>query len=299
MPRNHFYQIQFQTILKLLFSWLTLKITGSSFLKIITYNAIPISIFEHFHATGLVAHGISTRQGGVSTGKWSSLNLGFHRGDAEANVHENYRRFAAALDIPLADTVFSAQTHTVNLRRVYSSDRGKGLGPTDIRETDGIYTNEPSVALVTFYADCVPLLFLDPVKKVIAASHSGWRGTAAEIGRVTVEALNREFGCDPKDILAGIGPSIGPCCFEVDELVAAEFLKKPAWVPYVSGPYGANKYKVDLWRINKQILLDAGIPRGNIDCEPACTCHNKELFYSHRRDGDIRGTMAAIICLKT
>ena len=282
-------------------------------MKLITINDIPMFIFEQFAETGLVSHGISTRAGGVSSGFRSSLNFGFQHGDHEPNVLENYRRFASALDIPLSNTVFTAQTHTVNIRRVYQSDRGKGLGPTDIRQTDGLYTNEPDVALVSFHADCAPLLFLDPVKRVIAASHSGWRGAAAGIGRITVEALNREFGCDPKDILAGIGPSIGPCCFEVDAPVAYEFLKKPAWVPYVSKPYGAVsgvnlfeqsnasgsdlKYKVDLWGVNKQTLLDAGLLPEHIDCEPICTCCNENLFYSHRRDGDKRGTMAAVICL--
>lgn len=268
-------------------------------MELITLNNMPMVQFQHFSGAGLVSHGISTRLGGVSTGVWASLNLGFHRGDPGPNVSENYRRFTSALGIPLSNTVFSAQTHTVNLRRVYPSDRGKGIGPTDIRQTDGLYTNEPDVALVTFYADCIPLLFLDPVKKAVAASHSGWRGTAAEIGRLTVEALIKEFGCDPGDILAGIGPSIGPCCFETDAPVAREFLKNPAWKPYVSEPFGAGKYKIDLWRVNKQILLDAGLRPGHIDCEPLCTCCNENLFYSHRRDGEKRGTMAAVICLKT
>jgi len=273
-------------------------IQGAIFLKLITINDIPMAVFPPFSDAGLVLHGISTRLGGISSGVWASMNLGFHRGDEETDVSENYRRFASALGISPENTVFSAQTHTVNLRRVYASDRGKGLGPTDIRQTDGLYTDEPDVALVTFYADCVPLLFFDPVKKVIAASHSGWRGTAGEIGRVTVGALQREFGCNPKDILAGIGPSIGPCCFEVDEPVAAEFSKKPEWLPYISQPYGENKYKVDLWRINRQILLDAGLLPENIDCDPICTCCHEDLFYSHRRDGGVRGTMAAVICLR-
>jgi len=267
-------------------------------LDLLTQNDITWAAFNHFTETGVVTHGISARLGGVSTDAWASLNLAFRRGDSEAHVMENLRRFTGLLGVSPDDTVFSAQTHTVNLRRVFASDRGKGIGPTDIRETDGLYTNDPCVALVTFYADCVPLLFLDPVKKVIAASHSGWRGTAAEIGRVTVETLNREFGCSPQDMLAGVGPSIGPCCFEVDAPVAEAFSRKPAWAPFVSGPYGANKYKVDLWRVNRQILLDAGLAPGHIDCDPLCTCCNEKLFYSHRRDGGKRGAMAAIICLK-
>ncbi|MDR2649665.1 MAG: peptidoglycan editing factor PgeF [Clostridiales bacterium] len=266
-------------------------------MELITHNNMPIAVFPRFLETGLVSHGISTRAGGVSSGAWESLNLGFHRGDDRSNVMENFRRFTDALGVPLQNTVFSAQTHGTYLRRVYDSDKGKGIGPSDISQTDGLYTNEPGVALVTFCADCAPLLFFDPVKKVIAASHSGWRGTAAQIGRITVETLNNEFGCNPKDILAGVGPSIGPCCFETDAPVAGEFLKNPAWVPYVKGPYGADKYKVDLWRVNKQILEDAGLDPRHIDCEPVCTRCNENLFYSHRRDGGKRGSLAAIICL--
>lgn len=265
----------------------------------LTNNTMHMAIFPDFQETGLVSHGISTRDGGVSTGDWASLNLDFRRGDNESHVMENFHRFTAALDVPFTDMVFSAQTHGVYLRRVYASDKGKGIGPSDIRRTDGLYTNEPGVALVTFYADCVPLLFLDPVKKVIAASHSGWRGTVAEIGRLTVESLIKDFGCAPDNILAGIGPSIGPCCFEVDTPVASEFLKKPSWVKYVNRLSGSDKYKVDLWRVNKQILEDAGLLPGHIDCAPVCTRCNRELFYSHRRDGDRRGSMAAIICLRT
>ena len=264
-----------------------------------TQSDMPMAVFPQFNETGIVSHGVSTRNGGVSTGTWASLNLGFNRGDAYADVMENYNRFTAALDISISDTVFSAQTHGVTLRHAFVSDRGKGIGrSSDFHQIDGLYTNDPGVALVTHFADCVPLLFLDPVKRVIAASHSGWRGTAAEIGRITVETLNKEFGCDPEDILAGIGPSIGPCCFEVDTPVASEFIKKPAWIPYVTGPYGADKYKVDLWSVNKQILLDAGLLPEHIDCCPVCTCCNEKLFYSHRRDGGKRGSMAAVICLK-
>ena len=266
-------------------------------MKLVTHK-LPMAIFSSFQETGLVSHGISTRLGGVSTGAWRSLNLGFHRGDNESDVMENFRRFTSACDILLSDTVFSTQIHGVRLRHVVASDRGKGIGPSDIRHTDGLYTDEPNVALVTFFADCVPLLFLDPEKKVIAASHSGWRGTVAEIGRITVEALVKDFGCNPNDILAGIGPSIGPCCFEVDMPVASEFLQKPSWAPFVGRLNGTNKYKVDLWSVNKLILEDSGLLPEHIDCKPICTCCNENLFYSHRRDGEKRGSMAAIICMK-
>ena len=256
-------------------------------------------VFPAFQKTGKVLHGISTRMGGVSTNEWASLNLQFRPGDSRANVLENFSRFSEAIGFSLEDTVFSAQTHSTNLRRIYASDKGKGIGPSDIQCTDGLHTNEPNIALVTFCADCVPLLFFDPIRNVVAASHSGWRGTVDEIGRITVETLIEEYSCEPKDILAGIGPSIGPCCFEAEEPVASEFLEKPKWEAYVKGPNAAGKYKIDLWQINKQMLSDAGLLPEHIDCEPMCTSCNEKLFFSHRRDGDKRGAMATVICLKT
>jgi len=262
-------------------------------------NNVPMVVFPALQKTEHVSHGISTRMGGVSTDAWASLNLQLRRGDSETNVVENFSRFTAALGIPLANTVFSAQTHSTNVRRVFDSDRGKGIGPSDIECTDGLHTNEPNTALVTFCADCVPILFFDPNKKVIAAAHSGWRGTVAEIGRIMVETLVKEYGCEPGDILAGIGPSVGPCCFEVDPPVTSEFLEKPNWANYIKEPDSSGKSKIDLWQINKQILIDAGLLPEHIDCEPICTCCNEKLFYSQRRDGDKRGAMATVICLKT
>jgi YfiH family protein len=265
-------------------------------------NGVTFFSFPLLDQTGLVKHGFSSRVGGVSEGQWAELNLGLHNGDEPDRVTENYRRFAEAVGVTADSMVLSAQVHKTNLRKVGAADRGKGIGPSDIRETDGLYTSEPGVTLVTFYADCVPLLFLDPVKRVIAASHSGWRGTAAEIGKITVQTLQREYGSNPADIMAGIGPSIGPCCFEVGADVAEVFLGHQGWAEFVSEPYqliadGPLKYKVDLWRVNRAILISAGLLPEHIDCDPLCTCCHPDLFYSHRRSGAARGSMAALLAL--
>ncbi|MDR1913462.1 MAG: peptidoglycan editing factor PgeF, partial [Clostridiales bacterium] len=177
-----------------------------------------------------------------------------------------------------------------------AADRGKGFFPSDIKQTDGLYTNVPNLALATFSADCAPILFLDPVKKVIAAIHSGWRGTAARIAQKLIAALNKEFKSNPADILAGIGPSIGPCCFEVDSPVAEQFSD---WREFIIEGKAQNKEKfnVDLWRINESMLIEAGLKPENIDCAPLCTCCNSDLYFSHRRDKDARGSMASIISL--
>ncbi|MDR3240054.1 MAG: peptidoglycan editing factor PgeF [Clostridiales bacterium] len=266
-------------------------------MRIKDQNGVPIAVFPSFEETGLVRHGISTRTGGVSQDEWASLNLSFHRGDDPACVRENFNRFIAALRVRPGDMVFSAQTHGVRLRRVSAADRGKGLNPSDIQDADGLYAHEPDVAIVTFFADCVPLFFLDPRQKVIAAAHAGWRGTAARIGAITAETLRAVYGCNPQDILAGIGPSIGPCCFQVDAPVAETFSALPGYEAFVKGPSADQKYTVDLWNCNKMTLLAAGLLEKNIDCDPICTCCHPELFYSHRRDGERRGSMAGLITL--
>lgn len=170
----------------------------------VTYLTYPA--FEKLEG---IIHGFSTRLGGVSRGIYSSMNLSFTRGDEEEAVKENYRRIAQAIGFRTDDIVTSDQTHTANVRKVTEADRGKGITvPRDYQDVDGMVTNVPGLVLTTFYADCVPLYFVDPVKCVIGLSHSGWRGTVAKIGKATVEKMKEEYGCHPEDILAAIGPSI-------------------------------------------------------------------------------------------
>ena len=170
---------------------------------------VPFLKYPILEKEGLVEHGISTRLGGVSEGFLGSMNLSYTRGDDPAHVDENYRRMAAAIGVKPEHMVCTHQTHTTNVRIVTREDAGKGVTrEKDYTDVDGLITNVPGICLVTFYADCVPLLFLDPVKKVVASSHSGWRGTVNRMGQVTVEKMQKEFSCDPKNILACVGPSI-------------------------------------------------------------------------------------------
>ena len=179
---------------------------------------VPFLKYPILEKEGLVEHGISTRLGGVSEGFLGSMNLSYTRGDDPAHVDENYRRMAAAIGVKPEHMVCTHQTHTTNVRIVTREDAGKGVTrEKDYTDVDGLITNVPGICLVTFYADCVPLLFLDPVKKVVASSHSGWRGTVNRMGQVTVEKMQKEFGCDPKNILACVGPSICQECYEVSE----------------------------------------------------------------------------------
>ena len=262
----------------------------------VTYLTYPA--FEKLEG---IIHGFSTRLGGVSRGIYSSMNLSFTRGDEEEAVKENYRRIAQAIGFRTEDIVTSDQTHTANVRKVTEADRGKGITvPRDYQDVDGMVTNVPGLVLTTFYADCVPLYFADPVKRVIGLSHSGWRGTVAKIGKVTVEKMKEEYGCHPEDILAAIGPSICQDCYEVSEDVIEEF--KTAFAgEYQERLYYKKKngkYQLNLWETNRLIFLEAGIPEANISMPGICTCCNPEFLFSHRASHGKRGNLAAFLGLK-
>ncbi len=185
---------------------------------------VPYMTFPALDATGVVIHGFSTRLGGVSQGDCATMNFANGRGDDPANIRENYRRMAAALGFDPEKIVLSYQTHTTNIRQVTVEDLGKGYSrERDYRDIDGLITDVPGAVLVTAYADCVPLLFVDPVRKAIGASHSGWRGTVARMGRCTVEAMKEAYGCRPENLIVAIGPSICQECYEVSEDVAEAF----------------------------------------------------------------------------
>lgn len=265
-------------------------------LEIINKNGLVYIKFPRFTASGAVKHLFTTRIGGVSTGKYSTVNMSFNNGDGRENVLENYRRLCKAESIDVNDLVLSRQTHTNNVKCVTEADRGTGIFKDPFCDIDGLITDRPGVALVTHYADCTPLLFCDPVKRVIATSHSGWRGTVKEIGRVTVEKMIKEYNCKPENIIAAIGPCIGKCCYEVDEPVYSEFKKIPYLdIKQIFFPKKDGKYMLDMVEANRQILVNSGIKPDNIDLSDICTCCNKNELHSHRATGGERGTLAAII----
>lgn len=272
----------------------------SKTLKINTNNNVTYITFPAFEQTGIVNHAFSTRLGGVSTGIYSSMNLSFTLGDSDQNVFENFRRFCGAIGVDHNRLVFAKQTHKTEIRVVTEQDAGKGIiKQRDYDDIDGIITNTRNLPLVTLYADCVPLLFCDPVKKVIGASHAGWKGTVGQIGLKTVEKMNETFGCNPADILVGIAPSIGPCCYEVDQPVVYS-VKQLETVNFdsVMKPVGNGKYMFNMWQTNKQILMSAGVTEENITITDLCTQCHSEFFHSHRASGGRRGSLAAIICLR-
>lgn len=272
---------------------------NSNSLNIINKNGVFLASFPSFEKEGVAAV-FTTRLGGVSSGRFSALNMSFTNGDKEENVLENYKRVTDVLDIDYKKLCFSKQTHTTNLKVIKQEDIGKGIvKERDYDDIDGLITNIKGVGLVTQFADCVPLLFYDKKKKVIAASHAGWRGSVNQIGRKTVLKMQQEFGCNFKDIIVGIAPSICYDCYEVDDVVIDE-VKKIQNLNFEDIYYKKEngKYQLNLWELNRQILINAGIKKENITVTDLCTNCNAHIFHSHRATGGNRGLNAAIICIK-
>ncbi|HIT05142.1 MAG TPA: peptidoglycan editing factor PgeF [Candidatus Scybalocola faecipullorum] len=262
---------------------------------------VPVIQFKSFRDLPWLTHGFSTRMGGVSAPPFDSMNLSFTRGDDEADVMENFKRFGKAVGVLTSQMVFSDQTHTANVGIVTEEDLGKGiLKPKDYTDIDGLVTNCPGACLVTFFADCVPLFFADPVKKVIGLSHSGWRGTAAAIGHETIEMMRHQFGCRPEDIIAAVGPSICGSCYEVSEDVAQVFRQqfRPEETDTFLTEKGGGKYLLDLWQANACILLNSGILPEHLAVTDLCTCCNSDLLWSHRKTGGVRGSLAAFLMIR-
>ena len=245
--------------------------------------------------TGLVKHGFSTRIGGVSEGIFSSMNLSFSRGDLDENVWENYRRMGESIGVSVDSMVRSAQTHTTNVFRVTKENMHK-----ELRDIDGLITNEPGICLVTSYADCVPLFFVDPVHRAIGLSHSGWRGTVGKIGQVTLQTMEKEYGTNPGDVIAAIGPSICQRCYEVSEDVICQFKKSfdPKHWSELFYQKGNEKFQLNLWKANEIILREAGVQKENLAIANVCTSCNHEILFSHRASNGQRGGLAAFLALK-
>lgn len=265
-----------------------------------TMVELPLLHFPLLEETGIVEHCFTTRAGGVSEGMFSTLNLSFTRGDEPAAVMENYRRLAQVFQKTPEDFVCTDQTHTTNVLRVGQQQRGYGVTKakpyTDI---DGLITNEPGVILSTFYADCVPLYFVDPAHKAIGLSHSGWRGTVDRMGEKTLEAMRDAFGTNPSDVIAAIGPSICQDCYEVSEDVAERFYDAFAGHgEEILMEKGNGKYQLDLWKANEIVMLEAGVLPEHLAVTNICTCCNPMQLFSHRASQGKRGNLGAFLMLK-
>ncbi len=261
---------------------------------------VPLLKYPLLEKTGIVEHCFTTRMGGVSEGIFSSMNLSFTRGDKKEAVEENFHRLAEAMGVSYENFVFTDQTHTTNVRKVTKEDAGKGLiRQRDYSDVDGLITNEPGLVLSTFFADCVPLYFVDPVHHAIGMSHSGWRGTVNRMGQVTIDAMTKAYGTKPEDLVCAIGPSICQDCYEVSEDVAEAFhaaffgREKEILIDKKNG-----KYQLDLWRANEIILVEAGVKKENLAVTNLCTCCNDRYLFSHRASHGKRGNLGGFLMLR-
>ena len=261
---------------------------------------LPLLKYPLLEQTGIVEHCFTTRLGGVSEDIFSTLNFSFSRGDQPEAVMENYRRVAETFGKQVEDFICTDQTHTTTVLQVGKEESGYGVTKErPYTDVDGLITNEPGVILSTFYADCVPLYFVDPVNKAIGLSHSGWRGTVGRMGQKTLEAMTAAFGTKPEDVYAAVGPSICQECYEISEDVAEHFYQEfEGHGEEILINKGYGKYQLDLWKTNKIVLLEAGIKPEHLAVTNVCTCCNSEVLFSHRASQGKRGNLAAFLMLK-
>lgn len=262
---------------------------------------VPFFTFPPLSNLEYITHGFSSKLGGVSEGYFSSMNLGFNRGDKEENVIANYKLMADSMGIPYNQITASDQIHETKIRRITKEDMGKGIiRKKDYSGVDGLITNIPNIPLVTYYADCVPLYLIDKKNLAIGLSHSGWRGTVKKMGRETIKRMEEEFGTKAEDLMVVIGPSICKDCYEVSHDVYEEFRKvfSLEQMELLFTKKENKKYQLDLWEANRQIFLGEGVSAEDIHCSQVCTCCNSDIMFSHRVHGTERGTLAAFLMLR-
>lgn len=253
-------------------------------------NTIKYLQFSNLSKFENLTHFSTTRIGGQSTGKLESLNTGYTVNDNPKNVTNNLDALAKTLGFERTQMVSPKQTHSCNIGVVKSEN---DIFPN----TDALISNIPNICIFIRTADCVPILLFDPINKAAAAIHSGWKSTIQEISKHTIELMRKEFGTNPTDIIAGIGPSIGPEVYEVGPEVTEQFINQYG-EKNISPIKNSDKGLLNLWEINKQILLNTGVPENQIEVAEICTYSNPELFYSARRDGVKTGRLASGIIIK-
>lgn len=264
--------------------------------QLIVKESFWFGVFTHLEDLA-IKHGISTRLGGVSKEPFASLNLGLHTGDEADKVKTNRRRFTAAVGVDLLAVTTAEQIHGDKVFSVRQEHAGLGSEEYSqaIKGVDALITNVPGIPLMLFFADCVPVVIADPVRRAIGISHAGWKGTVAEIAVKTVKTMAAEYGTNPSDCRAGIGPSVGQCCYEVDETVINR-LKAFTYWPELVTPQG-NRWRLNLWEANRRQLLDAGLKKENVVVSEVCTSCNTELFFSYRAENGCTGRIGTTISL--
>lgn len=264
-------------------------------------NGVGLLLFRPFMGMNYITHGFSTRIGGVSRNEFATMNLSFSRGDDKEAVSTNFKLMADALDTTCDNMVMTHQTHTANVLEATPDMGGMGITrPLGYSDIDGLITHHTDICLVTSYADCVPLYFVDTRNRVIGLSHSGWRGTAANICRNTVNKMEQLYNSQPEDIVTFIGPSICNECYEVSSDLlepfgrnySAEEMKK------IFQPKDNGKFQLNLHYANFLNMKKAGIPTANIYVTDVCTCCNSDVLFSHRQSNGKRGGLCGFLGIK-
>lgn len=261
---------------------------------------VPFLTYKAIEKIDFVKHAFSTRLGGVSQGEFKSMNLSFGRGDSDENVTENYKLFCNAVGFEYESLVASSQDHNTFVRVVTEKEKGIGIRkPKDIQSVDALVTDVSGVTLVTYYADCTPIFFIDREKKAIALAHAGWRGTRGRIVKNVIDVMKKSFGTHSSDLICAIGPVIGQCCYEVDEQCCNQFkdMKDIDTTDCIEA-VGNGKYMLNLALINKKLLLAEGVLDGNITVSDVCTKCNSDLLWSHRATNGKRGTLSAFMQIR-
>jgi YfiH family protein len=271
-------------------------------LQLRTSAGIQYYAFDQLDALSFVVHAFSTRANGASPFPHGALNLSYLKNDDPKNVERNRARFLAALawqpgTLRVVRQVHSSQIHILN------KDAGKtkdflstgGL----VGQGDGLITAEPHLLLGIQTADCFPILLVDPVRRVVANLHAGWRGTLARIADAGITRMNQEFNSAPVDLIAAIGPGIGPCCYEVGEEVVDAFGAAFSYANTLFVRRTPNdKARLDLLQANARQLLDTGLKEENILRTDLCTACHTDQFFSYRRDKEAAGRMLAVIGIR-
>lgn len=255
---------------------------------------------------GLTA-GCTSRLGGVSGKEFNSLNCGLHVSDVPEDVVSNRTKLAEALRVRLDDCTYGEQVHGNEVQVITRDLAGAGTRTraNEIPAKDAFITNEPGLFLHALFADCVPLLFFDPVQRAVGLAHAGWKGTVSSIAKSTIEAMNKHYGSAPSDLLAAIGPSIHSCCYEVDDYVLSRVKQvidelnlaneAESGLPPIFKEKGDGKYDLSLQQVNRQIMMKAGILPSHIEISSLCTSCRTDLLFSHRKENGKTGRMAAWI----
>jgi len=259
-------------------------------------NSIPYLQSSGLAACDFLAHAFCTREGGVSEDDYQSLNMSFREGDEEFHVLQNWNKLAGAFGIPMENFLVLNQVHRDGILVI--PPRGEYFTSREGLDYDAIVTDRVHLAICIKTADCAPIFVVDPENKVIAAVHAGWRGTAASISAKVVRLMQNQYGSRPSALLAAIGPSIGRCCYEIEEAAADSFRRQKHAGDFLSQGARRGRWMLDLVEVNRRQVLDCGIPEANIETAGLCTVCRQDIFFSHRGSGGVTGRQINFMMIK-